>query len=201
MSRLYQVTITVVYTGLKATQYFSADSPDAVIKLKKDLGLLKFPLPKATNVSFVSHGCMGAFWIASLDSQMYQNLSALLGLDPYRDFPGTPSPYTQRDLSKLSIRDILCDSYPYYPELSAGTTTIFKQVRRLRIAKARYNRTRRRYKLRSLSRAYRPYNIDFLLKLHPLSSSSWVMSLQVNSHHRISSSSMSLLLNHRRQDH
>jgi len=68
MSQLYQVTVTVIYTGLKATQYFSTQSPEAVIKLKKDLERLKFPLPKATNVSFVSHGCMDAFWIASLDS-------------------------------------------------------------------------------------------------------------------------------------
>ena len=66
--QLFQVTITVIYTGLKATRYFSTDSHVAVITLKKDLERLKFPAPKATNVTFVSHGCMGAFWVASTDS-------------------------------------------------------------------------------------------------------------------------------------
>lgn len=64
----YQFTVTVIYTGLKATQYFSRHSQEAVSQLKEDLSALKFPMPKSDHVNFVSHGCMGAFWIGSLCS-------------------------------------------------------------------------------------------------------------------------------------
>jgi hypothetical protein len=58
-----QLVLTVQYYGLKATQYFSNYSKEGVTRLKKDLELLKFPLPKFDNVSFVSHGVMKAVWI------------------------------------------------------------------------------------------------------------------------------------------
>jgi hypothetical protein len=78
----YKLSITVLYTGVKATQYFSKLSRDAVNRLKEDLRLLKFPLPKSDNVSFISHGCMGAFWIASLES-VREKLAILCPIKSY----------------------------------------------------------------------------------------------------------------------
>ena len=65
------LVLIVQYYGLKATQYFSNFSPDGVTRLKKDLELLKFPLPKSDNVSFVSHGVMKAVWTDPNDVRMH----------------------------------------------------------------------------------------------------------------------------------
>jgi hypothetical protein len=78
----YQFTVTVIYSGLKATQYFSSRSREAVNQLKEDLSSLKFPMPKSDNVIFVSHGCMSAFWIGPLNS-VRDKLPILCAIKPH----------------------------------------------------------------------------------------------------------------------
>ncbi|KAF8622596.1 hypothetical protein AX15_006891 [Amanita polypyramis BW_CC] len=110
--RQRRLTLTVIYSGLKATQYFSAQSSAAVVQFKKDLLELKFPSPKHDNVSFVSHGCMKAFWIAPPDSPLERALHSAVYREPSSSF----RLYQQADLDRLGIRTFHLDTHSYDPK-------------------------------------------------------------------------------------
>ena len=57
-----EVKIIVRYDGLKATQYFQKYTSDSDKVLRDDLLLLKLPLPKLGNTTFISHGCVECRW-------------------------------------------------------------------------------------------------------------------------------------------
>ncbi|KAF9002552.1 hypothetical protein BDQ17DRAFT_1425872 [Cyathus striatus] len=60
--RVLTLTVTIGYTGLKATQYFSKLTSDAVDILFEDLDKLKLPHPQKKNVAQVRHGCVKFWW-------------------------------------------------------------------------------------------------------------------------------------------
>ncbi|KAF8625046.1 hypothetical protein AX15_005587 [Amanita polypyramis BW_CC] len=104
-----QLVLTVIYSGLKATKYLSGQSSEAVTQFKKDLLQLKFPLPKNDNVSFVSHGCMKAFWITPLDSSLERNLRVAFNRMPSSSRPSLGL-YQQADLDRLGIIKFYLDT-------------------------------------------------------------------------------------------
>jgi hypothetical protein len=75
---VYELTVDVRYRdgGTRASRFFSKHSPESITQLKQDLEQLRFPTPQESNLTFVSAGCMKAFWIASLNS-----VRILIGVD------------------------------------------------------------------------------------------------------------------------
>ncbi|KAF8638458.1 hypothetical protein AX17_002192 [Amanita inopinata Kibby_2008] len=110
--RLYKLALTVRYRGLKATQYFSKWSQAAVKQFKDDLVILKYPLPKADNVGFITHGCMEAVWIAPLDSQVHRTLEAAVYNQKKNGMDVVAFSSSQRKrLDKLEIDWVSLDYY------------------------------------------------------------------------------------------
>lgn len=62
--------VTVKYGGLKATQFFSKFTAQAIQQLLNDLNELGIPHPKRSNIVLISHGTIEFFWPIGLHEQV-----------------------------------------------------------------------------------------------------------------------------------
>lgn len=58
----HEITLLVRYDGVKATQYFSKWTQESDRVFREDLTTLRLPHPKRENTTFLSYGCIQAFW-------------------------------------------------------------------------------------------------------------------------------------------
>jgi hypothetical protein len=100
---LLDFRLTVLYHGLKATQYFSKFTEESISVLKEDLLTLGLPHPRKENITLLSHGLVECFWPSARKNHVRPTVFEL-SIDDHLSSPGsTPEPHCQ-DTTNSYIR-------------------------------------------------------------------------------------------------
>ncbi|TFK36251.1 hypothetical protein BDQ12DRAFT_687089 [Crucibulum laeve] len=71
-------TVTIIYGGLKATQYFSKWTVESEKVLKQDITRFRMPVPSRSSIKLVRFGCVEFSWVLTTSHPLLKSLTSFL---------------------------------------------------------------------------------------------------------------------------
>ncbi|KAF9555379.1 hypothetical protein CPC08DRAFT_821098 [Agrocybe pediades] len=108
--------LQVRYQGLKATQYFSKYTADSEAVFREDLTALKLPLPKSSNITFVSYGCVECVWPGTNRTTiLYRNITLKTSPSDPEQQHAYRQLLNQLSIVKLAVKEIPSEMNAPFP--------------------------------------------------------------------------------------